>query len=260
MASGAVEIEWARLKAADLRALAKRDAVVIVPVASTEQHGPHLPTCVDTMLVSEVARRAARAVAAKVPLVVAPTLWCGLADHHLAFGGTFSLSYPTYLAVLRDIAASLKTQGFRRVLFFNGHGGNIAGLDVAATELTRDVGIPVAVGSYWPALGEEIAKVLEDQTTVLHACEAETSMMLALAPELVDSKNLAAAAGPADLDESVFARQPKRWHSFAELTPNGTIGNPAHATAAKGERLLTLAAEALAARLLKGSLWPAKAA
>ena len=260
MAAGPVEIEWAHLKAADLRALAARDAIVIVPVASTEQHGPHLPTCVDTMLVGEVARRGARAVAAKLPVVVAPTLWVGLADHHLAFGGTFSLSYPTYLAVLRDLAGSLKKQGFRRVLFFNGHGGNIAGLDVAATELTRDVGIPVAVGSYWPALGEEIAAILEDQTTVLHACEAETSMMLALAPELVAADRLAAAAGPADLDESVFARQPKRWHSFADLTPNGTIGNPARASAAKGEKLLKLAADALAARLLDGTLWPAKGA
>ncbi len=260
MAAGSVEIEWARLKSADLRELAKRDAIVIVPVASTEQHGPHLPTCVDTMLVGEVARRGARAVAAKLPVVVAPTLWVGLADHHLAFGGTFSLSYPTYLAVLRDLAGSLKKQGFRRVLFFNGHGGNIAGLDVAATELTRDVGIPVAVGSYWPALGEEIAAILEDQTTVLHACEAETSMMLALAPELVAADRLAAAAGPADLDESVFARQPKRWHSFADLTPNGTIGNPARASAAKGEKLLKLAADALAARLLDGTLWPAKGA
>jgi creatinine amidohydrolase len=257
MAQGDIEIEWARLKSADLRALAARDAIVIVPVASTEQHGPHLPTSVDTMLVSEVARRAARKVATLLPIVVAPTLWCGLAEHHLAFGGTFSFTFPTYLAVLRDLVSSLKRQGFRRIVLFNGHGGNIAGLDTVATELTRDLGVPVAVGSYWPSLGPQIAAILEDQSTVLHACEAETSMMLAVAPELVDATNLAAAAGPSDLDESVFGRQPKRWHSFADLTPNGTIGNPARATAAKGEKLLELAAGELAARLTDGKLWPA---
>jgi creatinine amidohydrolase len=258
MPDAGVEIDWSRLKSADLRALAAREAVVILPVASTEQHGPHLPTCVDTMLVGEIARRAARRVAGRLPVVVAPTLWCGLADHHLAFGGTFSLSYPTWLAVLRDLVSSLKRQGFRRVLLFNGHGGNIAGLDVAATELTRELGMPVAVGSYWPALGTEIAAILEDQSTVLHACEAETSMMLAVAPELVAADKLKEAAGPAELDEREFGRQPKRWHSFADLTPNGTIGNPARATAAKGEKLLELAADALATRLAEGDIWPAR--
>jgi creatinine amidohydrolase len=256
MTLAAAEVEWSRLKSADLRALAARDAIVILPVASTEQHGPHLPTCVDTMLVGEIAKRAARRIAVRVPVVVAPTLWCGLADHHLAFGGTFSLGYGTWLAVLRDLVSSLKRQGFRRVLLFNGHGGNIAGLDVAATELTRDLAVPVAVGSYWPALGKEIAAILEDQTTVLHACEAETSMMLALVPDLVASDRLAEAAGPADLDEREFGRQPKRWHSFAELTPNGTIGNPARANAEKGERLLELFASALADRLSGPQLWP----
>lgn len=250
------EIEWSRLKSADLRALAARDAVVILPVASTEQHGPHLATSVDTLLVGEIAKRAARKVAGEMPVVVAPTLWCGLAEHHLAFGGTFSLSFPTYLAILRDLVRSLKVQGFRRVLLFNGHGGNIAGLDVAATELARDPGLPVAVGSYWPAVGAPIGEILEDQTTVLHACEAETSMMLAVAPDLVDAANLAAAAGPADLDESAFGEQPRRWKSFAEITPNGTIGNPARATAAKGEKLLEIAAEALVKRLRDGMIWP----
>ena len=256
MVPGQIEVEWSRLKSADLRALAARDAIVIVPAASTEQHGPHLPTSVDTMIVGEVARRAARRIATSHPVVVAPTLWCGLAEHHLAFGGTFSFSFPTYLAVLRDLVSSLKRQGFRRVVLFNGHGGNIAGLDTVATELTRDLGVPVAVGSYWLALGGEMAAVLEDQTTVLHACEAETSMMLAIAPDLVDAARLAEARGPSDLDESVFARQPKRWHSFADLTPNGTIGNPTRATAAKGEKLLEIAATELAARLSDGKLWP----
>lgn len=250
------EIDWSRLKSADLRALAAKDAIVVLPVASTEQHGPHLPTCVDTMLVGEIARRAARRIAAQVPIVVAPTLWCGLADHHLAFGGTFTLSYPTWLAVLRDLVASLKRQGFRRILLLNGHGGNIAGLDVAATELTRELGVPVAIATYWTSLGPEVAALLEDQTTVLHACEAETSMMLAIAPNLVAADRLAQSAGPADIDEREFARQPKRWHSFAELTPNGTLGDPSRATAAKGEKLLELFATSLAERLADPALWP----
>ncbi|MCK6410773.1 MAG: creatininase family protein, partial [Thauera sp.] len=78
------EVEWWRLKAGELNALAARNAVVILPVGSTEQHGPHLPTQVDALLAGEVAHRAARRAAQRTPVVVAPTVWSGLAEHHLS--------------------------------------------------------------------------------------------------------------------------------------------------------------------------------
>lgn len=97
------QIDWQRLKAAEIRALAARDAVAIVPVGSTEQHGPHLPTQVDSLLVSEIARRAAHRAAAMTPIVVTPTVWSGLAEHHMSLGGTLSLDFTTFLALLRCI-------------------------------------------------------------------------------------------------------------------------------------------------------------
>ena len=78
--------------APELRELADADAIVLLPVASTEQHGPHLATGVDTFLCGEACRRTALLVTAHHPIVVAPTVWMGLAEHHVAFGGTFSLS------------------------------------------------------------------------------------------------------------------------------------------------------------------------
>ena len=86
-----MELEWARLKASELRTLAQQDAIVLVPVAAMEHHGPHLPVMVDSLLCAEVALRAARRVPAREPAVVAPTVWSGLSEHHMPFGGTFTL-------------------------------------------------------------------------------------------------------------------------------------------------------------------------
>src|SRR5215471_164580 len=128
---------WRELTAEDLRAKAAADAIVILPVASMEQHGPHLPVGVDSILCEAVCRTAAEAVGEEVPVVVAPTLWCGLAEHHMAFGGTFTLDIPTYLALLGCLVRSVARQGFKRLLIVNGHGGNMAALKAFLPDLAR---------------------------------------------------------------------------------------------------------------------------
>ena len=105
-----MELEWARLKAGELRALAERDAIVVLPVAAMEQHGPHLPVMVDSLLCAEVALRTARRVAARQPVVVAPTVWSGLSEHHMAFGGTFTLDFATFSALLGCLCRSLASR------------------------------------------------------------------------------------------------------------------------------------------------------
>lgn len=251
------EIEWWRLKAADINALAARDAVVIVPVGSTEQHGPHLPTQVDSLLVGEIARRAARQVAATTPIVVAPTVWSGLAEHHMSLGGTLSLDFATFLALLRCICRSLVRQGFRRILLLNGHGGNIAALTVVVNELAVELGAPIATTSYWPLADAAFGRILERQKTVRHACEAETSMMLAIAPELVEMARATEAVGPTgrELAEVVGSKAVHRWRSFKSRTHHGAIGDPRTASAEKGERLLVAAAEAVAKVVTNNEFW-----
>ncbi|MBV9522037.1 MAG: creatininase family protein, partial [Alphaproteobacteria bacterium] len=242
------EIEWWRLKAAEINALAQRDAVVIVPIGSIEQHGPHLPTQVDTLLVGEIARRAARQVAATTPVVVVPTVWSGLAEHHISLGGTLSLDLATFLALLRCICRSLVRQGFRRIFLLNGHGGNIAALTVAVNEMAVELEAPIAAASYWPLAAEAFVQILERQETVRHACEAETSMMLALAPQLVDMSRAAEAVGPTgrEVSEVVGSDAVHRWRSFKSRTSHGAIGDPRTANPEKGERLLAAAAHAVA--------------
>lgn len=251
------EIEWWRLKAADIRALAACDAVVIVPVGSTEQHGPHLPTQVDSLLVGEIARRAARKASATTPIVVAPTIWSGLAEHHMSLGGTLSLDFSTFLALLRCICRSLTRQGFRRILLLNGHGGNIAALTVVVNELAVELEAPIATTSYWPLASEAFGRILDRQKNVRHACEAETSMLLALVPDLVDMDRVAEAVGPTspEVAEVVGSEAVHRWRSFKSRTHHGAIGDPRTATAEKGECLISAAAEAVAKVVANNKFW-----
>jgi creatinine amidohydrolase len=246
-----METAWQHLTAAQLNERAAAGAVVLLPVASTEQHGPHLATGVDCILVAEVCRRAAaRLTGLGRPVVVAPVLWAGLAQHHMAFGGSFTLRLATYQALLTDLGHSIREAGFRRLVVVNGHGGNMTALNAMSAELTRDLGLDLGITTYFQLAEAAIAPLLEDQPGVLHACEAETSMMLAVRPDLVDETRLAQAQGPMAARAGAALNAPlHRWRSFADITETGVLGDALSATPEKGERLLQAAADALAEAL-----------
>jgi creatinine amidohydrolase len=246
-------LRWSELKAAELRALQARDAIVLVPVASMEQHGPHLPVGVDSMLAEAVALRTARRIAPEDAVVVAPTVWLGLAEHHMSFGGTFTLDLPTYHALLRCICGSLGQSGFRRILLLNGHGGNIAALTVITDALTKELQLPLATATYWIVAAAPFGAILERQANVGHACEAETSMMLALHPALVDEAAMRAVAPTRG--SFTDASGIHVWRPTRHFTESGVAGDPTAATAEKGERLLDAAADVLAKHLLSGAIW-----
>ncbi|MEM1315412.1 MAG: creatininase family protein [Pseudomonadota bacterium] len=257
--SDAPVVEWARLKAHELRALAARDAIVILPVASIEQHGPHLPVMTDSRLGAEIARRAAERAFAAAPTVVAPVVWSGLSEHHMPFGGTLSVSHATFRALIIDLVEAIGRQGFRRILISNSHGGNIIAMQQIADELggRRDDGPAVAATTYAAEAAEALAALLEDQAGVQHACEAETSMMMAVEPDLVDASDLG-AIGQTDPSRALsMGRGAFRWRPFEDLTADGVLGAPARATAEKGEALLEAGADAVAALLTDAALWRA---
>jgi creatinine amidohydrolase len=250
------QIHWEQLRSPQLKSLADVNAIVIVPVGSIEQHGPHLPVKVDALLATEVARRAAMKVRTHQPILVTPTVWCGLAEHHMDFCGTLTLDFETFCALLKNLCRSIRHHGFQRIFFLNGHGGNIAALNVICSEFVRELdGLRVVSGTYWtlPEVAEKFAEILEVQNNVRHAGEAETSMMLALEPELVDQARLSQADGT--LDIPFYESGVSRWVSFKEVSANGVIGSPSAATAAKGELLLEVAAEGIAGVLQNPELW-----
>jgi creatinine amidohydrolase len=247
-------VMWKELTAEDLRAKAAENAIVVLPVASMEQHGPHLPVGVDTFLCEAVCRGGAEIAVKDVPVVVAPTLWCGMAEHHMAFGGTFTFDIPTYQAVLGSFLTSIKRHGFRRVFIVNGHGGNIAALNAFLPDFTRDTGLTLYATTYFELSKDDLAQHLEDQKWVQHACEVETSMMMVVAPATVKHERLPEAFGMLNGDPRK-AYPAARYNSFQELTPSGVVGDARRANAQKGEKLLAVCQLGLATTLKNKEMW-----
>jgi creatinine amidohydrolase len=248
-----MEVRWERLTAPELKALAARNALPVLPVGSLEQHGPHLPVWTDSHAAHALSVRAAEQ-ATDLPAVVLPPLWLGLSEHHFPFGGTVSLDYATFHAVLRCVVRSLRADGFERLFIVNGHGGNIEPLAVSARELAHEFGIPV-VATTWPqAAPQEIAGILTAQPGIQHACEGETSLWLALDPGQV-RQNLVAEA----LSNVAAPATPpgtSRFWSFEERAPRtGVRGDPRAATAEKGERIIAAVTAGLVRMMRDPLLW-----
>lgn len=242
---------WADLAAPELRALAAADAVVLCPVASLEQHGPHLPVWTDSLIGDAVCRAASDR--AKTPCVSLPPVWTGLSEHHFPFGGTISLDSSALFGVLRGIARSLVACGFRRLFLVNTHGGNTEAVALAARELAVEFGMPVVAASPWKIAAAAVAPLLTEQSGVQHACEAETSVLLHLAPHLVHAGRIAGGVPQGGIAAGeVFARA----LSFAERAPvTGVRGDPRAATAEKGAAILDALASGVARAVEDASLW-----
>ena len=252
------EVEWRRLRADQLRELAQRDAIVILPVASLEQHGPHLPVEVDSLLGETVAaaHRAQGRCARAGRALVLPVLWTGLSEHHMSFGGTITLDFAAFSALVEGVVRSVLRHGFRRIVLLNAHGGNENALRSITDDLTPKLGVPIVQFTYWYAAAVAIAKILETQGGLQHACEAETSMMMAVRPELVATDRIPLAKSNTTPDVGdVAGGGVYRWRTIGSRSGSGVIGNPEAASAEKGERLFDAISDALAEKLCNAELW-----
>jgi creatinine amidohydrolase len=238
------------------------NSIALLPVAAIEQHGHHLPVSTDTAIASEVARRAEASLPEKVVLV--PTLWAGNSHHHIDFPGTLSLRSETYIAVLVDLADCLLRSGFRKVLFLNGHGGNVTPLSEALYRTTmahRGSDEPwVVATSLWTVAAQALkSQTFMETPKITHACEYETSVMLALDETLV---NMGLAKGVRTERRSRFydplGYEPSRVsvsETFRQMTSCGAMGEPGRATADKGRKLLDLFTASLVEFLGEFSNW-----
>lgn len=202
---------------------------VLVPVGSTEQHGPHLPLDTDSAIACAVAERAAARL--EGPVVVAPVLAYGNSGEHAGFPGTVSIGHEALRFVLVELVRSLGLWAARTV-FVNGHGGNVRTLDEAVAQMRAEGHVVAWTGCDFPG-------------TDAHAGHTETSVMLQLAPERVNLE--AAAVGNtaplADLLPGLLAG------GVRAVSPNGVLGDPTRATAEEGRRLLDIQAETVARRI-----------
>jgi creatinine amidohydrolase len=162
-------------------------SLIVLPVGATEQHGPHLATGTDTCSEEHIIRAAAVLASDHGSIIVAPTLPFGSSDHHLAFGATMSLGTQTYYAVIRDLVASLITDGFRKILIVNGHGGNHELVQLAARDLALLHPVQIGALSYWQPSQDRLDGAWAGKpghTPPGHAGEFETSVVMHLRPDL----------------------------------------------------------------------------
>ena len=248
---------WADWRSPDFARLDPQRTVAVLPLGATEQHGPHLPLSVDTVLVEGVLSAALAQLSTTDPVLVLPTQSVGLSTEHTAFAGTLSLSPQTTLQLWLDLAASVARAGVKKLLLFNAHGGHVGLMDVAAREMRGQFGLTV-FSSHWYQLplGEAMAAFSEpEQRFGVHAGDVETSMMLALQPERVDMAQARRFVSASEVRAAQFTllgdgRSAKLgWH-MQDYNPHGAAGDAAAATRAKGDRLVEQSAAQLV-RLLR---------
>src|SRR5437016_4238175 len=236
-------MKFHELTAPELRQVPRDTAVVVAPIAACEQHSRHLPTYTDTILVTAVAEGVEQRLPRQVLLL--PTLWLGASHHHLPFGGTLSLPVDAHAAVLGELLTPLLEDGYQRVLLLNGHGGNIDTLHMALRRLQprfRERSLTAA--SYWELADKELAALAEGaRKSMGHACEFETSMVLALRPDLVRREEI--KDDPST--DTPALRGLYIAEDFRQRTDHGAVGYPELGTAEKGKAFLKAAIDRTAA-------------
>jgi len=219
-----------------------RDLVdlVLIPVGSTEQHGPNLAMKMDHAAAFEFSRRASARMAPR--LLVAPAIPWGVSQHHMNFPGTITLSPDTFIQVILEVIQSLQHHGFERFLIVNGHGGNNAAMEIATIRARTDLETPfVGACTLYNFIDPTVEKKYETTGHGGHACEMETSVAMYMLPEIVRESSLEAG----DLTELMtdFRKDMKRYgvtipFAFDEYTLNGALGDATLASIEFGRDLI----------------------
>jgi creatinine amidohydrolase len=243
----------------DMPALAGR--TFVFPLGSLEQHGKHLPVFTDSMIIRDVADRVEELRSEKIVLL--PVQWLGHSPHHRRFA-CVSLDLMPYIDMIRGTCRSLVAMGARRILLLNGHGGNDIPCKAALRELKSEFedlhDLYIAYAAYWHLAAPEFLEIRESPAGGMgHACEMETSILLAKHPEQVDLSK-AVRGGPSKergfqtvdmLKSSPFFMI----NEFDEFSESGVIGMPDYATAEKGSRFLEAAAQGVVRFLDEFETW-----
>ncbi|MFS2035812.1 creatininase family protein [Polaromonas sp. CT11-55] len=260
---------WSNLKSPDFAGLDLARCIAVLPVAATEQHGPHLPLNVDAALVDGVIEAALPHLPAAQPILFLPTQAVGFSPEHTRFAGTLTLKAETVIRLWTELAESIAQTGVKKLVLLNSHGGQVGLLDVVARDLRARLGMLVYSVNWYnlPLLGKDGKSVndlfsAEEHRFGIHAGEIETSMMLALKPEQVDMAKAQDFHSSSQDRAKKFkllgdGRSAKLAWQMQDYNPNGAVGNAAAATAEKGRALLGAAGRSLARLLVEIDQLPA---
>lgn len=235
--------------------------IAVLPVAATEQHGPHLPLQVDRALVDGVVTAALPHIAPAVPALFLPTQAIGLSPEHAAFPGTLTLRSETVIRLWTELGECVAATGVKKLVLLNSHGGQAGVMDIVARDLRARLGMLVYSVNWYGLplvgpLGEDVNALFSahEHRFGIHAGDIETSMMLALAPQLVDMAQADNFASTSEQRAQQFAilgngKSAKLGWQMQDYNPQGAVGNAAAATPEKGRAVLEAAGLALACLL-----------
>lgn len=235
---GEKKVQWQELWRHELLAALEHDPVVIVPVGSVEQHGPHCPMDVDISHTQALAVETARAID-DFPVIVAPPVWCGLTHYNMGEVGTITLSVETFIAFVSEVCRSIWANGFKRIILVNGHGGNEAIIRVISIKLAEEDiwALPI---TFWNMARDFLDRASErDEGSIGHGGEWETSLQLHLRPSLIDLDKRVF-----DPERPSFSKDILAFTGFPERrreAEHGVMGDPFVASAEKGQQLFEVA-------------------
>jgi len=233
----------------EIKEIVKQQPVVVLPVGSVEDHGPHLPLDVDNFLIGSICEEAARRLDGKMLLL--PPIPYGFEEHHMDFPGTIDIAMEHLLHFVSDVTRSVARHGFRRILIADGHGSNMPILDLVARRTVLDTEALCSV-FIWPSLAREAIERLRESDRpggMAHAGELETSLYLYLDSSRVQMEKAQKEIGlPSsrfiwmDLMASSPVLLMDHWSRFSK---SGIVGDPTLATKEKGQKVFEAVVEAL---------------
>ena len=236
-------MKWVELNSPQLGSVS-RETICVLPLGATEQHGPHLPLATDQIIADGLAERLDDACQGK--LLLMPGLPATCSEHHMAFPGSLTLDHETFAKVVSQLIHSAARHGFRRFFLLNAHGGNMAIGGVIAEQLSTSLpDAEVVFGTWFRMAGERLRHLVEGAyPAVGHACEFETSLVLAMRPELVDRDAIVddgvAPTSPLLKFDLLSGGPTVRSLPFEKFTTSGVWGKPSKATAEKGHAILNI--------------------
>lgn len=245
---------WSDLATTDFAALDPAVTVALLPLAAVEQHGPHLPLSTDAVIADGIVQRALAHLPEHTPVLVLPTQQVGYSPEHTGFAGTLSLPVAAVIGHWTDLGACVARAGVRKLLLFNSHGGQVAMTDIVARELRIRHGMLVYGCNWWNLpLGDEVQGLFsaDEHRFGVHGGSIETSLMLALRPDLVrmdEAQDFHSTSRDRAGAYPILGngRSAKLGWAMQDYNPQGAAGDASTATAAKGEALLAAAAGQLA--------------
>lgn len=236
----------------EIREAVAAERVVVLPVGTVEQHGPHLPLITDVLTAVEISRLAVESMPGEAVLM--PPVYYSFNEHHLDFPGTIAIDGQTVIDYITGIGTSLAHHGFRKILIVNGHGSNVPFLDIAARNITNRSPAICAMVPWWNLIPRELFAELRESEYpggMAHGCELETSVLLYLRGDLVQMEK---AEKDITFSKTEFfywdlqAPSPvffQEW--FSRYSRTGTVGDPTKASIEKGRRFV----EAVVERMIR---------